>query len=353
MELTSDTSTMKLSVIVPARNEELSLADCLRSLVAQSEDGFALGSEWEILCVDDGSMDATRAIARSFSGVTVLVAPVPPDGWTGKNAAVWLGAEQARGELLLFTDADTVHEQGSLQRAGAELECSGVGMLSYSPRQLVRGFWQHALMPLVFSELACLYPPSAVSDPQSAVAAANGQFVMMTREAYCMVGGHKAVAGDVLEDVALARKMKRARLGVRFRYAPDAISTWMYRSNGAMFEGWTKNLARLFPQPIWLAAMRKLDLLLMLGLPVLMWLLPRVELMMWWQRALLAAVWVHVLWRYFRRVRRSNFAWGDCVLSVAGIPLFALLLTRSWIHHTLRKQVRWKGREYSLRGTRP
>ena len=143
--------------------------------------------------------------------------------------------------------------------------------LSYSPRQLVTGFWQRALMPLVFSELALAYPPQKVSDPASPVAAANGQFLMIRREPYFAVGGHSAVAGSLLEDVDLAFLFKRRHLAIRFRYAPDALSARMYRSFGAMFEGWTKNLARLFANPLATAATRALDLLLLAGLPALLW----------------------------------------------------------------------------------
>ena len=134
-------------------------------------------------------------------------------------------------------------------------------MLSYSPRQLVTGFWERALMPLIFSELALTYPPQKVSDPSSRVAAANGQFMMIQRAAYFQVGpGHEAVASSLLEDVDLAFLLKRRKFPIRFRYAPEAISTRMYRSFDAMIEGWTKNLARLFGYPVVMASWKALDL---------------------------------------------------------------------------------------------
>ena len=341
--------TLLLSVIVPARNEAEVLGDCLRSLTAQSEPGFALGQEWEILCVNDGSMDATCSIARSFAGVTLLDAPLLSEGWTGKSAAVWFGAAQARGAVLLFTDADTVHEPGSLQRALHEREKNHAALLSYSPRQIVQGFWQRALMPLVFSELSVVFPAKLVNDPASPAAAANGQFLMVEREAYFKVGGHKAVAETVLEDVALAKRLKRKGMAIRFRYAPDAVSARMYRSLSAMMEGWTKNLALLFPQTFLLAMMKALDFSLLLGLPFLFWLLPKLMLMLWWQKALIALVWVRVLVRYFMRVAKSHFSAVNCALSIAGLPLFIALLGRSWVHHKLRGRVSWKGREYPMR----
>ena len=169
-------------------------------------------------------------------------------GFTGKTNACWAGAQRARGSWLLFTDADTVHEPGDLARALHEAKKYGVALLSYSPRQIVEGFWQRAVMPLVFSELASAYPPKQVSDPASRLAAANGQFLLVEREAYFAVGGHCGVGQEILEDVALARKIKRARHGIRFRYAPDALAARMYRTLPEMVEGWTKNLALLFPR---------------------------------------------------------------------------------------------------------
>ena len=126
---------MRLSVIVPARNEADVLEPCLESLLAQSEVGFAVGEDWELLLVDDGSTDATRSIALSLAGVTVLDPEPLQPGWTGKANAVWTAAKKARGEWLLFTDADTIHEPGDLRRAMHEAEHAHVVMLSYSPRQ--------------------------------------------------------------------------------------------------------------------------------------------------------------------------------------------------------------------------
>ncbi len=108
---------IELTVIVPARNEEDCLGACLQSLVAQSEDVFELGRDWELVVVDDASTDRTAEIARGFDGVTVLAAAKLEKGWTGKANAIWTAARKARGRWLLFTDSDTVHEPGDL--AGA------------------------------------------------------------------------------------------------------------------------------------------------------------------------------------------------------------------------------------------
>lgn len=334
---------MRLSVIVPARNEADVLRPCLESLLAQSEVDFALGQDWELILVDDGSTDGTRSIALDLPRVTVLDPEPLQPGWTGKANAVWTAARKARGEWLLFTDADTIHTAGNLQRAIHEAQHAQVVMLSYSPRQVVTGFWQRALMPLIFSELALTYPPEKVSDPSSRVAAANGQFLMVQRVAYFQVGGHSAVAGSLLEDVDLAFLLKRRKFPIRLRYAPEAVSARMYRSFGAMVEGWTKNLARLFGYPLMMAAWRALDLFLLIGLPLLLWHFFALPV----ARYALALVWLRVLWRFYARVAKSNFPPFDCALSVFALPLLCLLLVTSWWQHTVRSQVAWKGRAYS------
>ncbi len=331
-----------LSVIIPARNEEDCIAECLRSLTSQSEEGFELGDEWDLLLADDGSTDRTRRIVEGFAGITLIDPGTPPKGWTGKANAVWNAAKVATGRWLLFTDADTVHEAGNLRRSMHEAEKAGVAMLSYSPRQIVTGFWQRALMPLIFSELALAYPPLKVSDPTSRLAAANGQFLLIRRDAYVKIGGHEAVADSILEDVDLANLVKRSKLGLRFRYAPDALSTHMYRTFGQMFEGWTKNLALLFGNCLALAAWRLLDMVLLTGLPLLAVIMRNRPLAL----SALLLLWFRALWRFFARVAKSNFGAGDCALSVLGLPLFAVVLVRSWFDHTIRRRVAWKGREY-------
>lgn len=345
------TAELTLTVIIPARNEERNLPACLGSLLRQNDPQFfALGRDWELIVVDDGSTDATGRIAAeaaaSNAGVRVMTPPpLDPKAFTGKSNACWAAAQQARGKWLLFTDADTVHEPSDLIHALHEAEKHNAAMLSYSPRQVVTGLAQRALMPLVFSELASVYPPKQVNDPANKLAAANGQFLMVERGAYFAIGGHKAVGNSVLEDVDLAFLLKRSKRTLRFRYAPDALSTRMYRSLGEMVEGWTKNLALLFPHALRLAAWRALDLALLL-LPLVLLVMPYLEL---WKVAVIWALWIRTILRFYARVARSHFGVLNCALSALGLPLFVMLLIQSWTKHRLLHQVGWKGREYRVK----
>ena len=330
---------LAVSVIVPARNEEACLGACLQSLLSQR------GLTFEIKVVDDHSTDRTREIASSFSSelVRVIDAPPLPAGWTGKNNAVSAGAGAARGEWLLFTDADTIHLPGSLARAVDEAKRHGAALLSYSPEQIVKSLSEKAVMPVIFAELAASYRPSQVSDPKSPAAAANGQYILISREAYNGVGGHAAVAANLLEDVALARAVKRSGRKIFFRYASDAVRTRMYRSVAQLREGWTKNLALLFRSPARLAALRSIEFVLIIasfGIVV------AATLRQHRTPAALAAILAVILYALFlRRIRRAHFSWDANLLALFGLPLFSYLLLRSEIFHQ-RGSVSWKGRSY-------
>jgi glycosyltransferase involved in cell wall biosynthesis len=333
-----------VSVIVPARNEEACLGRCLESLVAQE------GNSFEVIVVDDASSDRTGEIARSFSEITVISAPPLPENWTGKNNAMAAGARIARGKWLLFTDADTFHKSGSLARAVAEAEEHGAALLSYSPEQEVHGFLQRAVMPVIFAELAATYPPSKVNDPSSSVAAANGQYLMISREAYDAVGGHTKIARDLLEDVAMARLVKSSGRKIFFRYGGDAVQTRMYRSWPQMKEGWTKNLAVLFPRPRELAAARLAEFIAVpfgiLLLIAAMRLPSAIAVAVRW--CMIAGGLCVLLWAVaslFRRVRKAHFPLSNIWASYVGLAVFAYLLLRSERAYK-RSRFEWKDRTY-------
>jgi glycosyltransferase involved in cell wall biosynthesis len=323
----------EVSMIVPARNEQASLGDCLASLTAQT------GVAFEIIVVDDGSADRTREIAQSFAKVRVISAAPLPDGWTGKNNAVIAGAKEARAQWLLFTDADTVHLPGSLARALDEAKREGADLLSYSPEQVAVTFAERAVMPVVFEELAAKYPPQKVREQNSGIAAANGQYILVRRAAYDDVGGHAAVATEILEDVALARLFRNKGKHVYFRYGGDAVRARMYRNWSQIRDGWTKNLALLFPHPERLAVQS-----------LFLWFVAWSALGV----AMSGAASQHFAWITFagiwpllyRRMRVAHFSPADNLIAIAfGLPLFAYLLLRSQKAHA-NGHVSWKGRAY-------
>jgi glycosyltransferase involved in cell wall biosynthesis len=337
-----------VSVIIPARNEEACLGTCLESLVTQS------GTAFEIIVVDDHSTDRTREIAASFAAVNadkvrVIEAGPLPEGWTGKNNAVSTGARTARGAWLLFTDADTVHLPGSLARALAEALGNGADMLSYSPEQIAVSFWEMATLPVIFAELARQYPPKKVSDPASPVAAANGQYILIRREVYDAVGGHAAIASEILEDVALARAVKASGRKIRFRYGADVVRTRMYRNFRQLCEGWTKNLALLFPNPCELAIQQVVVFVVTVGTGWTMLRLllgGKLHLFLTISPAVLSgASFLYMVLYLLSLLRKAHFPWRSNLLALFGLPVFAYLLLRSKRAHAQGK-VGWKGRTY-------
>jgi hypothetical protein len=334
----NEQSPNAVDVIVPARNEEDNIARCLQSLVAQQ------GITFQITVVDDGSSDGTRAIAESFAGVRVIQAEEPAAGISGKSSALIQGVRAADAPWLLFTDADTEHLPGSLAAAVREAEEREVDLLSYSPEQEAVTWSERILMPVVFAELARAYPPQRVNDPANPIAAANGQYILVRRSVYEGLGGHLAVANNLLEDVALARLFKASDHRIWFRQGAGLVRTRMYRGFRAICEGWTKNLALLFSKPLWLALLRVLEFAGIAGLGAA----GVVGLVQGSRRlgltVLLSGVLLYAV--FLLRVRRAHFPLLANLVSLFGLPLFAGLLARSW-RDSRAGAVRWKGRTYA------
>lgn len=332
-------SNPTVSAIVPARNEEATIVAAVESLLAQPEIR-------EIIVINDQSNDGTaaqlRQLASRHAQVRVLETKVLPQGWVGKNYAVSLGAAQATGEWLLFTDADGVHLPGSTTRALADAAATGAGLVSYSPEQETRSFWEKALIPFVYTRLGHRYSYAAVNHPESPVAAASGQYLLIRHEDYARIGGHAAVAGEVLEDVALARLAKQAGLRIHFGSGFGIMRVRMYRSLPAMWEGWTKNLCPLMggtSQAIGRELLRVVP-----WIPLLLLLLTPLHLIL---GALGAALLAGRHAAYAADLRRNRFPTTLAVYYLPAVALYAtVLLASEWRY--ARGSVAWKGREYRV-----
>jgi glycosyltransferase involved in cell wall biosynthesis len=337
-----------VSAIIPARNEEASIARVVESLAAQVEIG-------EILVVDDQSTDRTGAILAELAArlpkLTLLRAGELPQGWTGKNRALSLRAAEATGSWLLFTDADTYHLPGSTSRALADAASHAADMVSYSPEQEMHTFWERALIPVVYWRLAYRYPLDRVNDPKSPEAAANGQYILMRREAYEAIGGHAAIAAEILDDVALARRAKEAGFRIFFGAGQGVVRTRMYRSFGAMWEGWTKNLSALFGGSL-SAILLEIDAatpwlgVVFGGLVGFEFGLDR---HFDWPLAIVAAIFLLRPWAWYEAwLRRNRYPSRYIRYYLAGAGLYAAALIASWWKNT-RGEVVWKGRVYARR----
>src|SRR6266699_277107 len=244
-----------VSAIVPARNEEAVIAACIESLARQQEIS-------EILVVDDQSNDGTAGVVRDLVGkyphVRLLQADGLPDGWVGKNHALWTGVQQAKSAWLLCTDADAEHLSNSAACALQIAQEHQAALVSFSPEQVTENWYEKALIPYIYLRLAKLFSYHNVNDPKSPAAAANGQFLMIRRDVYDAIGGHAGVAGEVLEDVAIAMRVKAAGHRIWFGSGKGIVRVRMYRSFDAMWQGWKKNLYRLIGGTPW-AVFRELE----------------------------------------------------------------------------------------------
>jgi chlorobactene glucosyltransferase len=345
----------RVSVIIPARNEEASIARVLKSLATQP-------GVREILVVDDQSADRTGEILTALKAEIALlrVSRVEslPQGWLGKTHAAATGAHLATGDWLLFTDADTEHAAGSLAELVQRAEKERADLLSVSPGQETPTWWEKSVIPLVYAKLASLYSFEEVSDPQSPAAAANGQYLLVRREVYEGIGGHAAVKSEILEDVELARRIKAQ--GGKLLFLPGAqwVRTRMYRTFGDMWRGWTKNLYLLY----------EADLGKMLATVASLWLwdvaptLAFVAACLWAAlsrggMAVLTAVGLLVLalvrdWDYGRTLARLGFDPSLASYHPVGAGLLGALVLNSVRAHRAVGNIEWKGRHYATKGKR-
>jgi chlorobactene glucosyltransferase len=230
-----------LSVVVPARNESATIETVVRSVLASTY------APLELLVVDDRSTDDTAAIVLGLAAEDDrlrLVSGEPlPDGWYGKPWACLQGYRSARGQLLLFTDADTRHQPELLARAVGALRAEGADLVTVAPHQRCESFWERVVMPQIWLLLGVRYHPARVNRARrEREVIANGQFMLMPRESYQAVGTHGAVRHEVAEDLALAQAFYRAGRRIHFAFAERLMETRMYRSLPQLIEGWSKNV---------------------------------------------------------------------------------------------------------------
>jgi glycosyltransferase involved in cell wall biosynthesis len=335
-----------VSAIIPARNEEASIARAVESVVAQDEVG-------EVIVVNDQSADETAAILDELAGripkLKVLSGGELPAGWVGKNYAASLGAAAARGDWLLFTDADTYHYPGSAGSAISAAAEHGAALVSYSPEQEMETWWERALIPFVYCRLAARFSYARVNNPELPDAAANGQYLMIRRDVYGAVGRHEGVAREVLEDVALARRVKAAGKKIYFAAGAGIVRTRMYRSFPEMWEGWTKNLYALMGGTVSVVVLQVSAWVTAAGL-ILLWagLLPKDPALARLLAALLLCMLAGAHLRYAIELQRNRYPVSYIRYYMAGVSLYSAALIASWWKNT-RGTVTWKGRAYQAR----
>jgi chlorobactene glucosyltransferase len=347
--------TPKVSVIVPARDEAVNIEACVRSLVRSTYRDF------EVIVVDDRSDDDTAARARSVdagsaSGLTIVHGDELPEGWMGKPWACWQGARTARGDLLLFTDADTLHTPELLERAVAAMEAGRADVVTVVGRQLMETFWERLVQPQVFMTMLLRYfdVERWIGQGRWRDAIANGQFILFRRDAYEALGGHEAVRDEVVEDLALAQRVVRSGRRLGLHSGEAELATRMYRSLAELVAGWSKNILigglRTMPP-----AVRPFVAPTSALVGATLWLLPPVVLFVvaplgvgggglftWAACTVLVSA---VFWAVFTARMGAPFAYG--LLYPLGAAVGMYIFLRAWRRG---RRVEWKGRTYVVEG---
>jgi glycosyltransferase involved in cell wall biosynthesis len=335
------TTVNVITAIVPARDEEAVIAACVESLARQPEIE-------KIIVVNDQSSDSTATIVRELMPriptLQLIDAPEPAPGSVGKNNALSLGAQRATTPWLLFVDADVEVQEGAAAWALQIGQRSDAALISFSPEQITEKWYEKALIPFVFCRLARRFSYEQVNDPKSPAAAANGQFLLIRRDVYESVGGHARFAGEVLEDVALADAVKKTGRKLWFGAGNSMVRARMYRSFGAMWEGWRKNLYRLMGGTPW-RAFRE-------GESAFPWIpLLLIALSIKFPPAAFLGV-ILLIFRqmtYGAALARNQYPLSFIIYYIPAVFLYAGVLVASYRSYA-RGRVQWKGREYRVDG---
>lgn len=344
-----------VTVIVPARNEERIIGKCLAGLMEQDYPANCL----QMIVNDDNSTDRTSAIVKDLAAgddrVRLIQAQPLPAGWLGKPHACWTAAAEARGDWLCFIDADTIGEPPLISTALETATSRGLDLLSLQPFQELGAFAERLILPAGFFLIAFTQDLRKTNDPAAPDASVNGQFLLIRRSVYELVGGHAAVRDAVAEDSALARAIKSAghRIGV---FGTDGLlHTRMYSDFRSLREGAARQAASLLGGPVVLLCVGVGALLLAIAPPVLPALAAgrlaasggavAIAALVASATGSLALLGTHIgAARYFRIPFWYGLLFPLGYAAGAGILVFA-----AW--QRLRGQTRWKGRIYPAAGS--
>lgn len=343
----------KVSVCIPARNEENNIRRCVEAALRQNYPNF------EIIVLDDRSTDSTLTLLNDIASRDSRLLPISgsdlPDGWAGKPHALYQAAAVAKGEWLCFVDADTFLAPNALSAVYAKAIETKADLFTVMTKQILGSFWERTVMPLVMTALSVGFSPRKVNDPSRRDAVANGQFIFIKRSIYDLIGGHEKIKDQIVEDKALSENVKWN--GHRLVVADGrlVVSTRMYTSLPSMWEGWTKNIylgLRDHPSLLLLGAFgATLALIAALFLPV--W--PLLGLVWFFNGGGWMALGVFVqalfVWGYLisHRVRIAQLmeipAWYGLTTPLGAGVFAAMMLTSAWKVLT-GQGVTWRGRKY-------
>jgi chlorobactene glucosyltransferase len=327
-----------VSVIIPARNEARAIGATLRDLLAQDYDAF------EVIVVDDRSADGTGAIARSFADPRLIVVDgeEKPAGWLGKPWALHQGSLRARGELLLFMDADIRYEPHTLGASVAYLRRRDLALLALMPRLVMHGFWENVAMPMM-ATFALTFLPVWLSNRTkiSRLAIGGGPGNLLPRSVYDRIGGHAAIRDEVIDDVAVAQRVRRACGTTEAVFADRLVSVRMYHGAREIIEGFTKNVFAGVGRSYLIGTVAICFFAFVLIAPyVLVFTRDR-----WAIAGLALLIVTRVVLAVGARFRIDSAIFGTPLMAAFWIVIFV----RSAWKTGVRRQLEWRGRRYDPR----
>jgi len=334
-----------ISVCVPARNEERGIRACLTSLLNQNYPNF------EVIAVNDHSTDVTggiiQSLASEFSNLRAIEGQTLPSGWLGKPFALHQAVQQAKGDYLIFTDADPVFQPCALTTAVHAMTTRDLDMLTLMPGTEFGSFWERAVQPVIFGFIAALSRFKKINSPEQTTAMGFGAFIMVKKDVYERIGGHEGVKHEVLEDVMLAKRAKRAGCKLLAADAKSIFCIRMYHSLKEIWTGWRKNIFMAMKKSIIRTVYYICVILGFLVTPylVLFWNIWQGTGILWTGTALTGLLMtltasIH-LCDELRLQRWSVF------LFPLGAFMMSAIMVNSMLQVLVKKQTEWRGRKYS------
>lgn len=338
-----------VSILVPARNEEENIKNCVTSLLEQEYPNF------EVVVLNDSSEDRTgdilKSIQQSYPGLKVITGKQLVEGWTGKTYACKQLAEETKGEWLLFTDADTTHKKSSLKEAMYTALYRNADLLSVFPKNEMITFSEKLIMPMLYFTSFVLLPHYFV-DKKGFVkfGMAVGPFMLFRRSAYDKIGGHESVKHSILEDVNIAKKIKAAGLQLVVADGQSRCTVRMYRNFKEIWNGFSKNIFAGFNYSAPILFTIDILYLLLFFLPFLFLVLYIISGFTAGPAAVLVTAQVIIL--YLIRILLSlKFRLGfvSTLLHPLGALLVPVIALNSWRWIASGAGAKWKGRVYQIR----
>ena len=343
-----------ISVCIPTRNEERNIRACVGAMLAQDYPNL------EVIVLDDRSSDSTPLILEEIASRDSRLQPITgsdlPKGWVGKPHALFQAAAHAGGEWLCFVDADTVAARDALSSCYAKAIETEADMFTIMTFQVLGSFWEKVVMPLVMTALSVGFSPRKVNDPNRKDAIANGQFILIKRSTYDAIGGYESVKNQIVEDKAIAERVKWSGYRLVVADGMRMIRTRMYTSLAEMWEGWTKNIylglhnqasmlmLGIFGGFIALIAAFFLPIWPLLGI---LWYLQDGGWMAGSVIVKSALLWALLIYERAKVARKLEISPWYAFTTPLGAGIFAAMMLASTWNVRSGRGVTWKGRVYS------